>query len=186
MHGIGWSDFVIWQCSLRQKNFRLLGGKPSEGTSALILDPKTKAKISLITSVLIEKNCSFTSKMFEFMIKKTHDKEERFSNAIKFFSSEYYNITQNFDGSFAATFPFNSDLVKTILKKKKCFVEFFEKDTGFYFPTYVTKLKKTDPRWKYTFYHNSFFNPELSYNIDILYFAPEKLELKKLKKMNRK
>ena len=38
MSKIGWSDFVIWQCSLRQRNFRMFGGKPSEGTEALILD----------------------------------------------------------------------------------------------------------------------------------------------------
>ena len=34
MGRIGWSDFVIWQCSLRQRNFRMFGGKPSEGTIA--------------------------------------------------------------------------------------------------------------------------------------------------------
>ena len=38
MSKIGWSDFVIWQCSLRQRNFRMFSGKPSEGTVALILD----------------------------------------------------------------------------------------------------------------------------------------------------
>ena len=34
---IAWSDFVVWQCSLRQRNFRIFSGKPSEGTIALIL-----------------------------------------------------------------------------------------------------------------------------------------------------
>ena len=39
---IGWSDFVIWQCSLRQRNFRMFGGKPSEGTIANLSDIKIK------------------------------------------------------------------------------------------------------------------------------------------------
>ena len=103
-------------------------------------------------------------------------------NPIKFFSSEYYNTPQNFDGSFTATFPFNSDLIKKILKKKKCIVEFFERDTGFYFPVYISKLKKTDIKWLYTFWHNSFFNNELNNNIDILYFNPEKTGLIKKSK----
>ena len=177
MSQIGWNDFAIWQCSLRQRNFRMFSGKPSEGTTALILDIKSNKEIANIRSVLIEKNSLNTAKMFEFMIKKTHDPEERFLKAIKFFSSEYYNTPQNFDGSFTATFPFNSGLIKKILKKNKCIVEFFERDTGFYFPVYISKLKKTDTKWMYTFWHNSFFNSELTSNIDILYFSPEKTGL---------
>ena len=177
MPQVGWSDFVVWQCSIRQRNFRMFGGKPSEGTSALLLDLKTNEKISIIRSVLIEQNCLNTAKMFEFMIKKTHDPEERFSRAVKFFAYEHYNNPKNFDGSFTATLPFNSDLIRKILKKKKCIVEFFERDTGFHFPVYISKLKKTDTKWMYTFWHNSFFNSELIHNIDILYFSPEKTGL---------
>jgi len=179
MPNIGWSDFVIWQCSLRQRNFRMFDGKPSEGTVALLIDQKTSTEITNIRSILIEKNCLNTAKMFEFMIKKTHDPKERFLKAVKFFGSGYYNTPQNFDGSFTATFPFNSDLVKKILKKKKYFVEFFERGTGFYFPVNISKLKATDSKWIYTFWHNSFFNSELNNNIDILYFHPKKTELKK-------
>ena len=177
MPQIGWSDFVVWQCSLRQRNFRMFGGKPSEGTSALLLDLKTNEKISIIRSVLIEQNCLNTAKMFEFMIKKTHDPEERFSRAVKFFAYEHYNNPKNFDGSFTATLPFNSDVIRKLLKKKKCIVEFFERDTGFHFPVHISKLKKTDTKWMYTFWHNSFFNSELTNNIDILYFSPEKTGL---------
>ena len=182
MPRIEWSDFVVWQCSLRQRNFRMFGGKPSEGTSALLLDLKTNEKISMIRSVLIEQNCLNTAKMFEFMIKKTHDPKERFSKAVKFFTSDYYNTPKNFDGTFTATFPLHSDLINKILNKKKCIVEFFERDTGFYFPVYISKLKKTDTKWKYTFWHNSFFNSELNNNIVILYFSPEKMgQIRKLK-----
>ena len=177
MSKIGWSDFVIWQCSLRQRNFRMFSGKPSEGTEALILDNKSSKEIAKIRSVLIEKKSLNTAKMFEYMNKKTHDPEERFSRAVKFFAYEHYNNPKNFDGSFTATLPFNSDLIRKILKKKKCIVEFFERDTGFHFPVYISKLKKTDTKWMYTFWHNSFFNSELTNNIDILYFSPEKTEL---------
>ena len=42
MTKVSWSDFVIWQCSLRQRNFRMFAGKPSDGTIANILDIKTE------------------------------------------------------------------------------------------------------------------------------------------------
>ena len=119
MSKIGWSNFVIWQCSLRQRNFRMFNGKPSEGIIALILDNKSNKEIASLRSVLIEKNSLNTAKMFEFMIKKTNDPEERFDKAVKFFASEYYNTPRNFDGSFAATLSYKSDLAKKILKKKK-------------------------------------------------------------------
>ena len=181
MSKIGWSDFVIWQCSLRQRNFRMFSGKPSEGTIALILDNKSNKEIASLRSVLIEKNSLNTAKMFEFMIKKTHDPEERFSKAVNFFAYDYYNTPNNFDGSFTATFSHKSDLTKKMLKKKKYNVQFFERDTGFNFNVSVSKLNRTDAKWMYTFWHNSFFNPGLNENIDILYFNPEKKMVKKKK-----
>ena len=112
MPKVGWSDFVIWQCSLRQRNFRMFSGKPSEGTIAKIIDIKTDNQIFDIRSVLIEKNCLNTAKMFEFMIKQTHEPEIRFDKAVKFLSSEYYNTPANFEGSFTATFDKNSSTFK--------------------------------------------------------------------------
>jgi len=118
--------------------------------------------------------------MFEFMIKKTHDPEDRFLKAVKFFSSEYYNSPVNFDGSFTATFTKQSEIVKKLLKKKECNVQFFERETGFQFKVLINKLKKNDAEWKYTFFHNSFFNPSLSENIEILFFTPVLNGLKKI------
>ena len=58
MSRTGWSNFVTWQCSLRQRNFRMFGGKPSEGTIASIYDQKTNEEIADLRSVLIEKASS--------------------------------------------------------------------------------------------------------------------------------
>ena len=177
---VGWSDFVVWQCSLRQRNFRMFSGKPSDGTIAKVLDLKTNKVICDIRSVLIEKNCLNTAKMFEFMIKQTHELELRFDKAVKFLSSEYYNNPLNFEGSFTATFDKNSNVFKKLLKIKKFNVQFFERETGFQFPVTISKLKKNDANWQYTFWHNSFFNPALNENIEILYFNAAKEKIKKI------
>ena len=180
MSRIGWSNFVIWQCSLRQRNFRMFGGKPSEGTVAILIDKKNDCELTSIRSILMEKECLNTSKMFEFVHKQTHDPETRFDKAIKFFSSEYYNTPKHFDGSFTATFKNKSQIVKNLLKLKKINVQFFERETGFNFPVTITKLKKTNDKWRYTFYHNSFFNINLTEDIEILNFSPDKTGLKKI------
>ena len=180
MSRIGWSNFVIWQCSLRQRNFRMFGGKPSEGTIAIAIDKKNDCEITSFRSILMEIECLNTAKMFEFIHKQTHDPETRFDKAIKFFSSEYYNTPKNFDGSFTATFKNKSQIVKNLLKLKKINVQFFERETGFNFPVTITKLKKTNDKWRYTFYHNSFFNINLTKDIEILNFSPDKTRLKKV------
>lgn len=179
MTRIGWSDFVIWQCSLRQRNFRMFSGKPSEGTVAYLFDTKTNKELASVRTILIEKNCLNTAKMFEFIHKQTHDPEIRFEKAIKFFSSEYYNTPKKFNGSFTATLDYQSKITKNLLKKKKINVQFFENKTGFNFTVNVNKLTKKDAKWKYTFWHNSFFNPILTDNIEILNFKPIKTGLKK-------
>ena len=177
---VGWSDFVVWQCSLRQRNFRMFSGKPSDGTIAKVLDLKTNKVICDIRSVLIEKNCLNTARMFEFMIKQTHELELRFDKVVKFLSSEYYNNPRNFEGSFTATFDKNSNVFKKLLKIKKFNVQFFERETGFQFPVTISKLKKNDANWQYTFWHNSFFNPALNENIEILYFNAAKEKIKNI------
>jgi hypothetical protein len=180
MARIGWSNFVIWQCSLRQRNFRMFGGKPSEGIVAIIIDKKNNSELASFRSILMEKECLNTAKMLEFIHKQTHDPETRFDKAIKFFSSEYYNTPKNFDGSFTATFKNKSKIVKNLLKLKKINVQFFERKTGFSFTVKVTKLKKKNDRWRYTFYHNAFFNINLTEDIEILNFSPVRAELKKI------
>ena len=180
MDKISWSDFVIWQCSLRQRNFRMFGGKPSEGTIASLLDSKTNKELCEIRTVLMEKNCINTAKMFEFMIKQTHEPELRFDKIVKFLSSEYFNTPNDFDGSFTATFEKNSDLYKKISKKKKLNAQFLERGTGFNFPVNITRLKKIESKWKYTFWHNSFFNSNLNENIEIFHFNPMKNEIKEV------
>jgi len=180
MSKIGWSDFVVWQCSIRQRNFRMFSGKPSEGTVANLSEIKSNKELCSIRSVLLEKNCNDTAKMFEFMIKQTNEPEIRFDKIVKLLSSEYYNTPSNFDGSFATTFDVNSELYKKIIKKKKLNTQFFERDTGFSFPVNIIKLKKNDSRWKYTFWHNFFFNPYLNENIEIFHFSPIKNKFKQI------
>ena len=114
------------------------------------------------------------------MIKQTHELELRFDKAVKFLSSEYYNNPRNFEGSFTATFDKNSNVFKKLLKIKKFNVQFFERETGFQFPVTISKLKKNDANWQYTFWHNSFFNPALNENIEILYFNAAKEKIKKI------
>ncbi|SVC66590.1 uncharacterized protein METZ01_LOCUS319444, partial [marine metagenome] len=52
----GWSDFVIWQCSLRQRNFRMFGGKPSEGTIASLSNFISNKYFEDVRTILLEKN----------------------------------------------------------------------------------------------------------------------------------
>ena len=158
----------------------MFGGKPSEGTKAIAID-KTNNELASFRSVLVEKECINTAKMFEFIHKQTHDPETRYDKAIKFFSSEYYNTPKNFDGSFTATFESKSKIAKNLLKLKKINIQFFERETGFNFTVKITKLKKMNDKWKYTFYHNAFFNLNLNEDIEILNFSPDKLGLKKIK-----
>ena len=49
MTKVGWRDFIVWQCSLRQRNFRMFQGKPSEGIICKIYDKKNN-KLNILKS----------------------------------------------------------------------------------------------------------------------------------------
>tara|TARA_B000000609_G_C24043667_1_gene277355 strand:- start:82 stop:627 length:546 start_codon:yes stop_codon:yes gene_type:complete len=178
MTKVGWRDFIVWQCSIRQRNFRMFQGKPSEGIVCKIYDKKNNQEIKNFVSVFLEKKVKEASKMFEYMNRRTHDPEERYSKAVKLFSSEYFNTPENFDGRFTATFMKNDNFINDLKSSKKYNVQFFERDTGFDFPVKIKKLKKGDSEWQCTFWHNLMFNPSLNDNIEVLLFTPVKTELK--------
>ena len=178
MTKVGWRDFIVWQCSLRPRNFRMFQGKPSEGIVCKIYDRKNNEEIKNFVSVFLEKKVKEAAKMFEYMNRRTHDPEERYSKAVKLFSSEYFNTPENFDGRFTATFMKNDNFVNDLKPSKKYNVQFFERDTGFDFPVKIKKLKKGDAEWQCTFWHNLMFNPSLNDNIEVLLFTPVKTELK--------
>ena len=178
MTKVGWRDFIVWQCSLRQRNFRMFKGKPSDGVVCQIYDKKTNTEIKNFFCVLLEKQVKEAAKMFEYMNRRTYDPEERYSKAVKLFSSEYFNTPENFDGRFTATFMKNDKFVINLKPSKKYNVQFFERDTGFDFPVKIKKLKKSDSEWQCTFWHNLMFNPSLNDNIEVLLFTPVKTELK--------
>ena len=104
MARVGWKDFIVWQCSIRQRNFRLHKGKPSEGLICNLYEKKTNQEVKQFISVLLEKKVEDSSRMFEFMYKRTHDPEDRYLKAVKLFSDEYFNQPDKFDGRFTATF----------------------------------------------------------------------------------
>ena len=178
MTKVGWRDFIVWQCSIRQRNFRMFQGKPSECIVCKIYDKRNNQEIKNFVSVFLEKKVKEAAKMFEYMNRRTHDPEERYSKAVKLFSSEYFNTPENFDGRFTATFMKNDNFVNDLKPSKKYNVQFFERDTGFDFPVKIKKLKKGDAEWQCTFWHNLMFNPSLNDNIEVLLFTPVKTELK--------
>ena len=80
MTKVGWRDFIVWQCSLRQRNFRMFQGKPSEGIICKIYDKKNNKDIKNFVSVLLENKVKEASKMFEYMNKRTHDRRKIFKS----------------------------------------------------------------------------------------------------------
>ena len=133
MGKVGWKDFVVWQCSIRQRNFRLHKGKPSEGLICNLYEKKNNIEIKKFISVLLEKKVEDSSRMFEFMYKRTHDPEDRYLKAVKLFSDEYFNQPDKFDGRFTATFSKDDPSLKILNSKKSFQAQFFERETGFDF-----------------------------------------------------
>ena len=103
MARIGWSNFVIWQCSLRQRNFRMFGGKPSEGTIAFAIDKKMiiefdskNEKLSLVTKT--GNNIVLDDKKSEITIyDKNKNKIKISKEGVDIISGKNLNIESNGD-----------------------------------------------------------------------------------------
>ena len=69
---IEWNNFVIWQCFLRQRNFRKFSGKPSEGTVAAVYGKNSNDEINSFAAKLWKSDFI----MFIFSVFRKH----RFGN----------------------------------------------------------------------------------------------------------
>ena len=106
MTKVGWRDFIVWQCSLRQRNFRMFQGKPSEGIICKIYDKKNNKDIKNYSiSEIITDLKSFTRKFNSQVLIRSIPKNKKILNIIcnkrEVFVIEtpYINFKERFHGA---------------------------------------------------------------------------------------
>ena len=164
--------FLGWQCRVRQYAMRNSEGRPSSGIRPCVLLKDGTEVASAATLLLVPIHPQESIQQFRFMVLKTNDPRDRLKKAIELLSSTFYQHVENFSGVMTGLFSGSSETVKTLVNKKSCVLEFDYQPQSFRIPFRVRVLKKKEPAYEFTYWHNFLFNPYLSPEVKVLGFDP--------------
>ena len=165
--------FLGWQCRLRQHAMRHLQGRPSEGMQPDIRLPKAGRVFEEVSVLLIHRHPQTITAELRHMVQKTFDPNQRYKNAVTYFSATHYQDSDKFSDRMTALFGPGSAAAETLLSVGYCQMQFVEKNQRYSVPAEVHQLPKNDPAWDATFWHNSLFNPNLPGDVQILGLTPD-------------
>lgn len=165
--------FLKWQCRVRQNAMRDYDGRPDDGiTPAVILPGETEPMGHIITILNKAPGYALTSEMTH-MAAKTNDPAQRRDQAIRFFSSSYYQKAKEFSDLLTATFPPGSPGAAKLREAETVRLAFDAFAQKFDLSCKVWRLAPHNPLYQATMAHNRLFNPSLPPDTEVLGFEPQ-------------
>ena len=165
--------FLGWQCRIRQIAVRDNGGRPLAGMRPRILDASDGSEISPpVTVIIAEKDPASTTAMFRHIVRRTHDPEQRYKEALKILASAYFQHPRNFSDVLLAVFALDSALAERLVGAGRCVLEFEEFGEPFPIPCSTTDLPPGDDAHQAAYWHNHMFNAAMPGAVRVIAFAP--------------
>ena len=125
-----------------------------------------------VTVLLVRRDPAADAMRFQYMALKTNDPADRYESAMQFLSSTYYQRPKEFSDELTALFQPPLLLVRALLAKGDCMLDFEQFGTCYGIPCTVRQLAEDELAYQTTYWHNRLFNPNMPGNIIILGFLP--------------
>ncbi len=165
--------FLGWQCRLRQYAVRKHGGRPQPGMRPRVLRADGAEIAPAITVVLVEAEPDETTAMFRHIVRRTHDPERRYRDALRFLAAAYFQYPRNFADTVTAVFPVDSPLADALVAERDCVLEYAQFSQSYRTPCTVAALAVDDPLYQATYWHNAMFNAAMPGVVRVLAFTPD-------------
>ena len=166
------SQFISWQCRIRQISVREDEGRPSAGMCPKLLD-KNGAQISAgVVMLIVRENSSESTEFFKFQVQKHNDPRDVYKKGLTYLQSTHYHRAIEFSDEMTALFFPGSELAGQLVSIAECVLVFKQFSQTYTLPCRARKLHKMEPPFSATLWHNRLFNPNLPGDVEILGFQP--------------
>ncbi len=165
--------FIAWQCRVRRQAVREYGGRPTPGMRPRVLHPDGSVIAPAVTLVLVEAEPADSLALFRHIVRKTHDPERRYREALRALSADYYQNPESFSDVMTALFAADSPIAGALAAEGRCVLEFRQFGQGYRVPCAVSAPAPDDPVHQATYWHNRLFNPALPAAVRVLAFTPD-------------
>lgn len=165
--------FLAWQCRVRQHAARQHGGRPSPGMRPRVVAADGRELSPAVTVLLIEREPAATTAEFRHVVRRTHDPERRYRDALALLQDAHFQRPERFSDTMTATFPLDSPTAAALAAAGACVLEFEQFGQSFRLPCGVADLDPADPAHAATYWHNTMFNPAMPGAVRVLAFTPD-------------
>ena len=172
-HSEQYQRFIAWQCRLRKKSVRELGGRPSAGMSAGVYSVSGGEEQSRLNFLINRRDSASRTDEFRHIVRKTPDTSQWVKNGLLILSELHYHEVDQFENELSALFSLDSNLAAALLTAAQCRLRFAEASIDYEFDFEVFSLDQDDDRFQATFWHNRLFNPTLPGQVQVLSFKPK-------------
>ena len=165
--------FLGWQCRLRQIAMRQREGRPSEGMQPRVLLREDGGYSTSITVLINRRSAESDASQFRYLVEKTHDPADRFTNGLKYLSATHYQRPYEFSDELTALFQSGGLLARALLAKRACTLVFSQFSAAYTLPCTVRQLVDDAPAYQATYWHNRLFNSRMPKDVIVLGFKPD-------------
>jgi hypothetical protein len=122
-----------------------------------------------MTVLLIEAEPDETTAMCRHIVKKTHDPERRYQDALRLLSAAHFQKAEHFSDVLTALVAAGAPLAA----EGACILEFEQFAQRWRLACTVAALDADDPAYRATYWHNHMFNPAIPADVAVLAFTPD-------------
>ena len=167
------SEFLRWQCLIRQYAARFDSARPSPGMAPeLILDGAARAAARPI--VLLNRDPDHaTASEFRHIHRQTQDPRERREAVIRLLAATHYQRPERFSDRLSSIFPPGSPIAEAAIRSRHCMLRFAEHGRRFSLACRTALAAPGDPLREETIWFGLLFNPGLPPSCPIVAFEPD-------------
>lgn len=167
------TNFLDWQCQIRQMAMRGDGGRPSPGMRPLVVDKTGHVVTAALTVLLLPKMPEEATARFRFEVMKSLDPRETYVRALHYLQANYYQESGSFSDRMLATVPSDAPLANALSVAKSVTLIFAEGRKRYSVPCKVRTLEPHDAAHAAAIWHNRVFNPQMPVTDHVFAFDPD-------------
>jgi len=162
------SEFLGWQCRIRQHAVRKQEGRPADGIRASVkIDGEF---VGQIYTIINKQDSEEIIKEFRFMVQKTVDPKQRYENALKYLCEYHYQYPAEFSERMTALFALDSETAHRLIASDHCELTFFQANQRYVLHARAVLCDAESSDYQATYWHNHLFNPNLPGMVKIIGF----------------
>ena len=167
------TQFLAWQCRLRQMAARQHGGKPSPGMCPRVLDRSGEVILPAMTILILPADPHESTAYFKFQVQKTLDPRKVYESALNYLQGDYFSVAAEFSDEMTALFQPNSKVAAELVKLGQCLLEFEQHGQVWRMTCMVRRLPARSPAREASLWHNRAFNRNIPGDAPVIGFTPD-------------